>query len=147
MMIKYILPIVLLCSTCNAETTNTFQVNKPIKQIINTLLEQPVKGNIPDLVYDANVKLNIQVLPRQKKYKVTIDLLEQVKMVTGLHKELLVEEKNGVTIFTSTINIELRRNKFPLRWLNLIKDRILDKVECRVLSIEEKAILDLSGVN
>ena len=128
-----------------AETTNTFIVDKPAIKIIRELRANSdnVNFTIPDeaiRVLDiADVAVTIYARPKLHYYKFSINLVKPVNKVFGVTKQLEIWAKPNQTILKSSIDITYGRIfKFPLRWVNCIKDKVIKDIESKILQFEEQ---------
>jgi hypothetical protein len=135
----------------NGETTNTFIINKPAIQIINELRANSdnVNFTIPDeaikILDIADVSINIYARPKLHYYRFNIDLVRPVNKVFGVTKQLEIWAKPNKTILKSSIDINYGRTfRFPLRWVNCIKEKVILDIESKILKFEEQKIREIS---
>jgi hypothetical protein len=141
----------LLCHNVFAETTNTFIIDKSAIKIIKELKENAddVNFTIPDeaiKVLDiADVSIQLYARPKLHYYRFNIDLVKPVNKVFGVTKQLEIWAKPNQTILKSSIDITYGRNfRFPLRWINCIKEKIILDIESKILRFEEQKIRKIS---
>jgi len=155
---KIILTIILalffsciICLKASSETTNTFVVDKPAIQIINELssnIDNPtftIPNDAVKILNMADVRIMLYAYPKSHYYTFQIDLLKPINKVFSFSKKLEIWAKSNQTILKSTVDIDYGRTfKFPLRWVNCIKDKVITKVEQEILRFEEKKIREIS---
>jgi hypothetical protein len=136
-----------ICSNVSGETTNTFIIDKPALKVIKELKanSENVNFTIPDeavKVLDiADVSVNFYARPKYHYYKFNIDLEKPVNKVFGFSKKLEIWAKPNQTILKSTVDIDYGRTfRFPLRWVNCIKEKVILDIERQILSFEENKI-------
>ena len=131
---------VILCLLCGrvAHTKEVvYRINAPIHKLVHTLLNQPQeKIEIPGIVKEADLVLEAKIFPHRGYYKFSARLLTQRNIVTGFSKQIELWDRGDHTVVRAYIDLSIKRNRFPLRWVNIIKDRVVDGIENEVLIVE-----------
>lgn len=145
---------VLILSTTNIYAAeNVFVVNKPLRQIVQESIdrfsnEKPVQGlslkDIPQEILDVDSYFKFEGYPKQKYYKFTATLLSPIGKVNYFEKTLEIWDQDGRVVCKSKISIVYGHDhRFPLRFIDKIKQKIISAVEAEILSVEMDKIKSL----
>lgn len=139
LVINFFLSLILTVQPASVYSERVYRVDKPLKLMVESLInDSHGEGTvtIPDIIKKAPVFIQTSFYPGKRYYKTEIQLLEPVDKVIYAWKTLELWAKDDQTIVRSRIQVEIKTNYFPLRWVNRIKRKILCEIETKVLDAE-----------
>jgi len=137
-------------SLFSAEKIYTLK-NVNFKTVVQKI--QSIKGTekdftIPSIVKDVDLRISGDAYPKHRYYHGFIVLREEYPIIPFLNLVIVNSFNKNIefwgvgkdVIVKASVNIELRQNRFPLRFLNRIKNREISNLEWEILNIEEEKI-------
>lgn len=145
------LGIWLICLTNPIDASeNVFYIDKPLIKVVEAAKEniqsyEQSELDLNDLGVLKKVDLfvNAQARPKYSWYRFDISLMEGVSKLWSFNKTLEIQGLGNRTRVTSTVYIGYGRTP-RLRVIRCLKDKILNVVEHKLLSIEERKLRELS---
>lgn len=115
---KLILAIALLLFPLTLKADeSTYRVGNSIRNLTSKYVD------VPEVVRNADTRIQITAYPKQGYYKADIVLLKPYGRICGLHKTLEVWDRQGIVRSTVNVDIGIR-----CRLLKRIAERIVERV-------------------
>jgi len=122
-------------------------IHKPAVEIVKEHAADLSTRPLPDIetllpaLTAVDIELSFKGRPQHHYYVFKAELVKPYGKLQGLSKSLEVWGQGKRTVFRSKLDIEYgRRFKFPFRWVNCVIQRIIDRVEAKILFVEEQKI-------
>lgn len=149
---RYIIFIVLLFynASCNA-TEKIWIIDKSLfdmaKAVKNKICSDITFDNLDQLeaIKNLDIEINVYGNVRCRYYKFDAQLNEPISKLKYLHHTLEFWGEDNRTIVRGTLEIKYGRQfYFPWRWINLLKDRVINRVEYQILLTEMIIMMQLT---
>jgi hypothetical protein len=137
----------------NAETSSTFTINKSaitiIKQVRSKVGEKEfsIPPEAARLLNLADLSFDFYYRTSSHYAKLEINLENNIRRVNGFHKTLEIwnSEQDGKALIKSSVDIDFgKQHRFPLRWVDCLKEKLIKHIEQQILDFEQQKMLELA---
>jgi hypothetical protein len=148
----FIFALVLMMGSMVSAAETTYTVNRSTVDILSSAKQNMAQYeagtvDLQELGKIKNVDLEIKTLAltKDRYYRFNVRLRSPIGKLWGFEKSLEVWAGDNQTTVRSRVNISYgKTRRFPLRWVNRIKNCVISKIECIILGLERRKLAELT---